>query len=119
MYVAGQGVSKDIAEAVRWYQFAAEQGAADAQFNVGIAYRSGLGVLQDAAEAGRWFRLSAEQGVSVAQFVLGNMYEYGVLAGQAIFMDDTTVKLLQKGKGKGRNKTKTADYEIQTSKLSL
>ena len=31
-----------------------------------------------------------------------------VLAGQAIFMDDTTVKLLQKGKGKGRNKTKTA-----------
>jgi transposase len=31
-----------------------------------------------------------------------------VLTGQAIFMDDTTVKLLQKGKGKGRNKTKTA-----------
>jgi len=31
-----------------------------------------------------------------------------VLAGQAIFMDDTTVKLLQTGKGKGRNKTKTA-----------
>ena len=31
-----------------------------------------------------------------------------VYAGQAIFMDDTTVKLLQNGKGKGRNKTKTA-----------
>jgi transposase len=31
-----------------------------------------------------------------------------VMASQAIFMDDTTVKLLQKGKGKGRNKTKTA-----------
>ena len=31
-----------------------------------------------------------------------------VLAGQAIFMDDTTVRLLQKGNGKGRNKTKTA-----------
>ena len=31
-----------------------------------------------------------------------------VLAGQAIFMDDTTVKLLQKGKGRGKNKTKTA-----------
>lgn len=31
-----------------------------------------------------------------------------VLAAQSIFMDDTTVKLLQKGKGKGRNKTKTA-----------
>jgi len=30
-----------------------------------------------------------------------------VLAGQAIFMDDTTVKLLQKGKDHGKNKTKT------------
>ncbi len=77
MYVAGQGVSKDFAEAVRWYQFAAEQGVADAQFNVGFAYRNGLGVLQDAAEAEQWFRLSAEQGIPVAQFVLGDMYEYG------------------------------------------
>lgn len=31
-----------------------------------------------------------------------------VFEGQAIFMDDTTVKLLQKGKGKGENKPKTA-----------
>jgi transposase len=31
-----------------------------------------------------------------------------VLTGKAIFMDDTTVKLLQKGKGRGKNKTKTA-----------
>ncbi|MGB0969020.1 MAG: IS66 family transposase [Halocynthiibacter sp.] len=31
-----------------------------------------------------------------------------IFAGQAIFMDDTTVKLLQKGKGRGKNKTKTA-----------
>jgi transposase len=31
-----------------------------------------------------------------------------VFEAQAIFMDDTTVKLLQKGKGKGKNKTKTA-----------
>ena len=31
-----------------------------------------------------------------------------VLLGAAIFMDDTTVKLLQKGRGKGKNKPKTA-----------
>ena len=31
-----------------------------------------------------------------------------VFAAQAIFMDDTTVKLLQKGQGKGRNKPRTA-----------
>ena len=32
-----------------------------------------------------------------------------VFDGQAIFMDDTTVKLLQKGKGRGKNKAKIAD----------
>ena len=31
-----------------------------------------------------------------------------VFEAQAIFMDDTTVKLLQKGKGRGKNKSKTA-----------
>ncbi|WP_208990807.1 IS66 family transposase [Pseudovibrio sp. Tun.PSC04-5.I4] len=31
-----------------------------------------------------------------------------VTDGKAIFMDDTTVKLLEKGKGRGKNKTKTA-----------
>jgi transposase len=31
-----------------------------------------------------------------------------VFGGKAIFMDDTTVRLLQRGKGKGKNKTKTA-----------
>lgn len=31
-----------------------------------------------------------------------------VFKGQAIFMDDTTVRLLQKGKGRGKNKPKTA-----------
>lgn len=31
-----------------------------------------------------------------------------VFEAQAIFMDDTTVKLLQKGNGRGKNKTKTA-----------
>ena len=31
-----------------------------------------------------------------------------VFEAQAIFIDDTTVKLLQKGNGKGKNKTKTA-----------
>ena len=31
-----------------------------------------------------------------------------VFEAQAIFMDDTTLKLLQKGKGRGKNKSKTA-----------
>jgi transposase len=39
-----------------------------------------------------------------------------VFEAQAIFMDDTTVKLLQKGKGKGKNKTKTARLWVYARK---
>ena len=36
----------------------AEQGDADAQFNLGVMYADGEGVAQDDAEAVRWFRLA-------------------------------------------------------------
>ena len=65
---------KDDAEAVR---LAAEQGDADAQFNLGLKYANGWGVLEDDAEAVRWYRLAAEQGDADAQFNLGLMYDTG------------------------------------------
>ena len=34
----GEGVEQDYAEAVKWYRLAAEQGNADAQYNLGYAY---------------------------------------------------------------------------------
>jgi transposase len=39
-----------------------------------------------------------------------------VFEAQAIFMDDTTVKLLQRGHGKGKNKTKTARLWVYARK---
>ena len=56
---------------------AAEQGDADAQYNLGVAYDNGEGVPQDHAEAARWYRLAAEQGNASAQFNLGVAYENG------------------------------------------
>ena len=53
---------------------AAEQGDADAQFNLGVAYATGRGVPQDDAETVRWYRLAAEQGNASAQANLGFMY---------------------------------------------
>ena len=64
-------------EAVRLYRLAAEQGDANAQFNLGVAYRNGRGVARDFAEAVRWYRLAAEQGFAVAQNYLGAMYDNG------------------------------------------
>jgi len=64
-------------EASRWYQKAAEQGDADAQFNLGVRYGCGRGVRQDDVEATRWYRKAAEQGYSDAQLSLGFMYVNG------------------------------------------
>ena len=55
----------------------AEQGDADAQFNLGVRYTNGLGVPQDEAEAVRWYQLAAEQGHVDAQWILGVIYANG------------------------------------------
>ena len=56
---------------------AANQGDADAQYNLGVAYHDGEGVPQDYAEAVRWWRKAAEQGNLMAQSNLGVAYEHG------------------------------------------
>ena len=53
----------DYAAALREWRPLAEQGHAQAQFNLGYIYDLGLGVAQDYAEAAKWFRKAAGQGV--------------------------------------------------------
>lgn len=55
----------------------AEQGNADAQFNLGLMYFNGTGVPQDDQAALKWFSRAADQGDAFAQFALGNMYFMG------------------------------------------
>ena len=68
----------DDKEAVKFHRLYAEQGDAEAQFNLGQMYREGLEVAQNYKEAVKWYRLSAEQGDAVAQFNLGFMYGKGL-----------------------------------------
>lgn len=68
---------QDYAEALTWYRRAAEQGHADAQYEIGHLYHNGHGVSQSYAEAAQWYRRAAEQGHAKAQFLLGLMYHYG------------------------------------------
>ena len=56
---------------------AADQGDADAQYNLGLMYYNGDGVTQDDAEALKWYRLAADQGDATAQSNLGSMYANG------------------------------------------
>jgi len=55
----------------------AEQGDADAQYELGQAYASSNGVPQDFKQAVKWVRLAAEQGNAKAQYGLGNGYYNG------------------------------------------
>ena len=71
--IAPWALGQDLTETRRL----AEQGDADAQFNLGVMYANGEGVLKDEAEAVRWFRLAADQGNAFAQYDLGVMYANG------------------------------------------
>jgi uncharacterized protein len=77
MYVKGNGVPQDYAEAAKWFRKAAEQGFAPAQYNLGIAYQVGKGVPRDYAETIKWYLKAAEQGHADAQNNLGLIYQNG------------------------------------------
>ena len=55
----------------------AEEGDADAQYELGFVYARGLGVPQDYAQAATWYRLAADQGHAPAQLNLGVLYRNG------------------------------------------
>ena len=54
--------NKDYKEGVKWHRFSAEQGHADAQFNLGVKYYEGQGVPQDYVSAHMWLNLSGSNG---------------------------------------------------------
>ena len=62
MYANGQGVRQDDAQAVQWYRKVAEQGDAEAQYNLGLMYYKGEGVRQDLALAQEWFGKACQNG---------------------------------------------------------
>lgn len=85
MYASGRGgVSKNPAEAAKWYLKAAEQGEPVAQATLGTMYRNGIGVTQNFAEAIKWLEKAAEQGETNSQAALGTMY----LQGKEVPYDD-------------------------------
>jgi uncharacterized protein len=55
----------------------AEQGNADAQWNMGVRYHNGEGVPQDDTQAVQWFLRAAKQGHVAAQATLGAYYWAG------------------------------------------
>jgi len=76
-YYEGNGIVKDVIEAVKWFRKAAERGYAPAQYQLGLCYEYGEGVVKDPVEAVKWYRKAAEQGYIKAQCTLGYAYYFG------------------------------------------
>ena len=74
MYLAGQGVLKDVNRSIKLFTASAAQGNAEAQLFLGSYY---LLPHLDIAEGLKWLRFSAEQGNQDAQLLLGKSYIEG------------------------------------------
>ena len=59
------------------YLQAANQGYANAQYNLGGCYEYGYGVQQNYYKAVEWYTKAANQGMADAQFLLGGCYYLG------------------------------------------
>ena len=74
-------IKDKTAEAIKWYNKAAENGHVDAQIRLGInyitGYMYGVKVKKDKNEAAKWFRKAADQGSSAAkEWMASNKIRY-------------------------------------------
>ena len=72
--------NEDLAESVRLYREAAEQGHVGAQFSLGVLTALGKGVTRDTEEAVRLYREAADRSDGRAQYTLGEKFNQGVQA---------------------------------------
>jgi TPR repeat protein len=70
MYYHGHGVDVNYKKAREWYEKAAEQGRAEAQYNLGVMYYHGKGVDQSDSMAMRWYAKADAQGFEGAQVAI-------------------------------------------------
>jgi TPR repeat protein/cyclophilin family peptidyl-prolyl cis-trans isomerase/serine/threonine protein kinase len=109
------GPAQGPKEAAKWWRQAADQGNADAQMLLGLAYSTGVGVEENQAEAARWWRKSAEQGLAGSQYLMGVAYSDG---GGVQEDDAEAFKWLQKAADQGDTNAEMAlayAYQLGTA----
>jgi uncharacterized protein len=74
MYYHGEGVERDLDQALKWFHLAAEQNDAAAQFNLGFMYGKGEGTPKNHRASMEWFQKAASQGHSGAHEILEKMF---------------------------------------------
>jgi uncharacterized protein len=77
-YWRGGRTSEDLAQAVHWWQAAAEQQSGYAEAMLGDMYELGLGVPKDEHKAFALYRSSANKMNGAGYFYLARAYEFGI-----------------------------------------
>lgn len=77
IYEGGRGVTRDIAQAMRWYRRSADAGDGSAMRRLGLIYERGDGVPRDPFEALTWFRKAADAGNVLGMSDVGRAYASG------------------------------------------
>ena len=120
---------RDYDAAARMLDTLAEQGDAEAQYQLAALYRAGCGVPKNHELAARWFERAAKQNHAKAEYNLGVLYEngWGVEKNAAIAMDwykkaakqGHPMALAKLGEGKGRQRTVEEDRDKNKQEPSL
>jgi hypothetical protein len=98
-----------------WRQ-SADEGEADAQFNLGHCYEVGIGASQDYVEAARLYQLAAAQGYARAQCNLGRLYSQGCGVPQDLV---EAARLLQLAAAQGDDDAREALSATRTSQTGI
>jgi TPR repeat protein len=92
----GRGVPQNDTQAIIWCRKAADQGFAQAQFNLGLMYENGLGALRDKVIAYSPFNLAADLNLSDA--INGHKIIESTMSRQSIDASkELTLKIAQPG----------------------
>lgn len=79
IYTAGHGgVKQNYERAAYWFEKAAENGIANASYNLGVLHHQGLGFTPDINTAMSWYKDAAAKGHPEAQYNLGIAYIEGI-----------------------------------------
>jgi len=77
MFATGEGLPRDDAQALVWFERGATDGSAEAQINAALMRSSGRGGRIDLAAAARWLKRAADQGDERGRILSGWALETG------------------------------------------
>jgi len=125
LYQYGIGVSKNIDQALTYYQLAAVQQDVRAEYNLGVLYLAGQTTPVDYQKGIEWMTDAAFKGNAYAQYVLANIYEKGLTdtAGQVVVKANHEQALamyyLASVNHYGEAEYRLADYLVREKKTGL